>query len=158
VLGRIDHRKFEACFLPRTRGYFKESAGSGIAIDGKTVWGSESGEWKAILIVSARADEVGLVLGQVQTEAVFARSMRGHREIENKPHRVLDVVFREDYARKGKDRSAANPAILRKITVSLIRPEATGKYHTRKLSLNRKRLHSALDYLIPAEAVCKKVA
>ncbi|MDR2177143.1 MAG: ISAs1 family transposase, partial [Treponema sp.] len=70
VLGRIDHRKFEACFLSWTRGYFRERAGAGsvIAIDGKTVRGSESGERKAIHIVSAWADEMGLVLGQVQTE------------------------------------------------------------------------------------------
>jgi hypothetical protein len=42
VLGRIDHRKFEACFLSWTRGYFREWAGAGsvIAIDGKTVRGS----------------------------------------------------------------------------------------------------------------------
>jgi hypothetical protein len=70
VLGRIDHRKFEAGFLSRTRDYFKEkvSAGSVIAVDGKTIWGSESDERKAIYMVSAWADEVGLVPGQVQTE------------------------------------------------------------------------------------------
>jgi hypothetical protein len=69
VLGRIDHRKFEACFLSWIRGYFKEkvSAGSVIAVDGKTVRGSASDERKAIHIVSAWADELGLVLGQVQT-------------------------------------------------------------------------------------------
>ncbi|MDR2363248.1 MAG: ISAs1 family transposase, partial [Spirochaetaceae bacterium] len=69
VLGRIDHRKFEGCFLSWTRGYFRErmSTGSVIAVDGKTVRGSENGERKAIHIVSAWADEVGLVLGQVQT-------------------------------------------------------------------------------------------
>jgi hypothetical protein len=41
VLGRIDHRKFEGCFLSWARGYFRErmSAGSVIAVDGKTVWG-----------------------------------------------------------------------------------------------------------------------
>ncbi|MDR1317012.1 MAG: ISAs1 family transposase, partial [Spirochaetales bacterium] len=42
VLGRIDHRKFEECFRSWTQGYFKEriSAGSVVAIDGKTVRGS----------------------------------------------------------------------------------------------------------------------
>src|SRR5215510_1079736 len=39
VLSRIDHRKFEECFLNWTRGYFRQRAqpGSVIAIDGKTV-------------------------------------------------------------------------------------------------------------------------
>jgi hypothetical protein len=70
VLGRIDHRKFEVCFLAWTRGYFRERVGAGavIAVDGKTVRGSESEERKAIHIVSAWADELGLVLGQTQTE------------------------------------------------------------------------------------------
>jgi predicted transposase YbfD/YdcC len=70
ALGRIDHQKFEPCFLSWTRGYFKEraSAGSVVAIDGKTARGSASEERKAIPIVSAWADELGLVLGQAQTE------------------------------------------------------------------------------------------
>ncbi|MDR2177873.1 MAG: ISAs1 family transposase [Treponema sp.] len=51
-------------------GSFRKWAGtdSVIAIDGKTVRGSESGERKVIHIVSAWADEMGLALGQVQTE------------------------------------------------------------------------------------------
>jgi hypothetical protein len=40
---------------------------SSIALDGKRVRGSESDERKAIHIVSAWADELGLVLGQIQT-------------------------------------------------------------------------------------------
>jgi predicted transposase YbfD/YdcC len=287
VLGRIDHRKFEECFLSWTRGYFREkvSAGSVIAIDGKTVRGSESEERKAIHIVSAWADEVGLVLGQVQTEeksneitaipallgaldisgcivtidamgcqkaiaadivaqkggytlalkdnhpevyaearelfetidepscsfpsntevtkdhgriekreawlctdlswfagltawaglmamgcirstrtikgvvtteiryylttltdvAAFAHSVRSHWGIENKLHWMLDVAFREDYARNRKDHSAANLAILRKITLNLIRLEPTEKYRKRKFSLNRKRLYASYE-------------
>jgi predicted transposase YbfD/YdcC len=69
-LGRIDHQKFEECFRSWIHGYFKErmSAGSVIALDGKTVRGSASEERKAIHIVSTWADELGLALGQVQTE------------------------------------------------------------------------------------------
>jgi predicted transposase YbfD/YdcC len=287
VLGRIDHRKFEECFLSWTLGYFRErvSAGSVIAIDGKTVRGSESDERKAIHIVSAWADEMGLVLGQVQTEeksneitaipallealdisgciitidamgcqkaiaaaivakhggytlalkenhpevyaetrelfegidepgcnfpsytevtkdhgriekreawlctdlsgiaglaawaglmamgcirstrtvrgvvttdiryylatltevGEFARSVRSHWGIENKLHWMLDVAFREDYARNRKDHSAANLAILRKITLNLIRLEPTEKYRKQKLSLNRKRLYASYE-------------
>jgi predicted transposase YbfD/YdcC len=287
VLGRIDHRKFEACFLSWTQGYFKEkaSAGSVIALDGKRVRGSAGEERKAIHIVSAWADELGLVLGQIQTAeksneitaipallealdisgciitidamgcqktiaqavaaqqgdytlalkenhpevyaeaqelfaginepscsfphatevtkdhgriekreawlctdlswfadlaawaglmamgcirsrrtvkgvvttelryylttltdvAVFARSVRTHWGIENKLHWILDVVFREDYARNRKDHSAANLAIIRKITLNLLRLEPTEKYRSQKLSLNRKRLYASYE-------------
>jgi predicted transposase YbfD/YdcC len=287
VLGRIDHRKFEACLLSWTRGYFREriSAGSVIALDGKTVRGSASDERKAIHIVSAWADELGLALGQVQTEeksneitaipallealdiagcivtidamgcqkaiardivakkgdytlalkenhpevyadaqelfasidepscsfphykeitkdhgriekreawlcvdlswfaglaawaglmalgcirstrtikgvtttelryylttltdvVAFAHSARRHWGIENKLHWMLDVAFREDYARNRKDHSAANLTILRKIVLNLIRLEPTDKYRKRKLSLNRKRLYASYE-------------
>jgi predicted transposase YbfD/YdcC len=287
VLGRIDHRKFEACFRSWTQSYFKErmSPGSIITLDGKTVRGSVSEEGKAIHIVSAWADELGLALGQIQTaeksneitaipvllealdisgcivtidamgcqktiapnivakhggytlalkenhpevyaevrelfegidepscafsqytevtkghgriekreawlctdlswfadlaawaglmamgcirstrtvkgatttelryylttltEAVaFAHSVRTHWGIENRLHWVLDVVFREDYAHNRKDHSAANLALLRKITLNLIRLEPTEKYRTRKFSLNRKRLYASYE-------------
>jgi predicted transposase YbfD/YdcC len=65
--------------------------------------------------------------------------------IENKPHWVLDAVFREDYARNRKDRSAADPAVVRKITLNLIRLEPTEKYGSRKFSLNRKRLYASYE-------------
>jgi predicted transposase YbfD/YdcC len=284
VLGRIDHNKFEECFLAWTRGYFRERArpGSVIAIDGKTVRGSATDTERGIHLVSAWADELGLVLGQVKTSeksneitaipqllsaldlsgciitidamgcqkqiasdiiqgkgdyvlalkgnhpevytevtelfgekdlgeaeytevtkdhgridkreawlykdlswfedkkdwpglkafgcirssrtvkdattieyryfltsltdtAQFAHSVRSHWGIENKLHWTLDVVFREDYARNRKDHSAANLAVLRKITLNLIRLEPTEKYQKQKLSLNRKRLYASYN-------------
>jgi hypothetical protein len=50
ILGRINHKKFEECFLNWTRGYFRERAepGSIIAIDGKTVRGSATDTEKGI--------------------------------------------------------------------------------------------------------------
>ena len=69
VLARIDHKKFEECLMNWTHGYFRERVqpGSVIAIDGKTVRGSGKKEGKGIHLVSAWADELGLVLGQVRT-------------------------------------------------------------------------------------------
>jgi hypothetical protein len=62
----------------------------------------------------------------------------------------LDVVFREDYARNRKDHSAANLAVLRKITLNLIRLEKTEEYQKEKFSLNRKRLYPSYnpDFLL----------
>jgi predicted transposase YbfD/YdcC len=77
--------------------------------------------------------------------AQFARSVRSHWGIENKLHWVLDVAFREDYARNRKDHSAANLAVLRKITLNLLRLEPTEKYERQKLSLNRKRLYASYN-------------
>jgi predicted transposase YbfD/YdcC len=50
VLGRIDHTKFEECFMNWTRGYFRERAepGSVTAIDGKTVRGSAADSERGI--------------------------------------------------------------------------------------------------------------
>jgi predicted transposase YbfD/YdcC len=284
VLGRIDSKKFESCFRDWTSGYFKERAraGSVIAIDGKTVRGSAEGTKSGIHLVSAWAEELHLVLGQVQTReksneitaipellsaldlagcvvtidamgcqkqiakdittkkgdyvlslkenhpevyaevrdlfdqtllsepgyteitkdhgriekreawldtnlswfagqnqwaglngfgcirsirtvknstsieyryfltsladtAQFARSVRAHWGIENKLHWTLDVAFREDYARNRKDHSAANLAVLRKITLNLIRLEPTETYLKQKLSVNRKRLYASYN-------------
>jgi hypothetical protein len=109
VLGRIEHRKFEACFLSWTRGYFKEkvSAGLVIAVNGKTVRRSESDERKAIHIVSAWAESyawfwdkykpgeksneitaIQALLTTLTGVSAFAHSVRTHWGIENKLHWV----------------------------------------------------------------------
>ena len=69
VLARIDSKKFEESFFLWTRDYFKERVRPGlvIAIDGKTSRGSAGEGKKALHLVSAWADEMALVLGQVQT-------------------------------------------------------------------------------------------
>jgi predicted transposase YbfD/YdcC len=54
-----------------------------------------------------------------------------------------DLAFWEDYARNRKDHSAANLAVLRKITLNLIRLEPTEKFEKQKFSLGRKRLYTS---------------
>ena len=69
VLRQIDSKRFAECLTSWVGGYFQQHRdGSIIAIDGKTVRKSDDGERKAIHLVSAWADELRLVLGQVQTE------------------------------------------------------------------------------------------
>jgi predicted transposase YbfD/YdcC len=70
---------------------------------------------------------------------------RDRGRIENKPHWVPDAVFREDYARNRKDRSAADPAVVRKITLNLLRLEPAENCRARKFSLNRKRLYASYE-------------
>jgi predicted transposase YbfD/YdcC len=66
--------------------------------------------------------------------------VRAHWGIENSLHWVLDVAFREDECRKRKDNSAENFAILRHITLNLLKREKTCKR-----SIAGKRLLSGWD-------------
>jgi predicted transposase YbfD/YdcC len=58
--------------------------------------------------------------------AEFAAWIRGHWDIENGLHWVLDVVFREDRSRIRREHAGANLAMIRRVAVSLLR-RAPGK-------------------------------
>jgi predicted transposase YbfD/YdcC len=67
-------------------------------------------------------------------------AVRTHWGIENKVHWVLDIVFREDDCRIRKDNGAENFAVLRHITLNLLKQEKSTK-----LSLRAKRKRAAWD-------------
>jgi predicted transposase YbfD/YdcC len=71
--------------------------------------------------------EIRYYLTTLTEAAAFARSVRPHGGIKNRLHWILDVVFREAYARNRKDHSTANLTLLRKITLNLIRLEPMEK-------------------------------
>jgi predicted transposase YbfD/YdcC len=56
-----------------------------------------------------------------RTAAEFAGRVRGHRGIENGRHWVLDVAFHEDRSRIWAKHAGANPALIRRVAVSLLR-------------------------------------
>ena len=60
------------------------------------------------------------------TAAEFARYVRGHWDIENGLHWVLDVVFREDRSRVREGNAGANLAMIRRVAASLL-SRAPGK-------------------------------
>jgi len=70
---------------------------------------------------------------------LLLHAVRSHWSIENSFHWTLDVTFREDAARLRSGDSAENFAILRHISLNLL------KHHPAKLSLKRKRFKAALD-------------
>lgn len=63
----------------------------------------------------------------------FARAVRAHWAIENSLHWVLDVSFDEDGARNRADNGPENLAILRRLTLNLLRTARP------KLPISRKR-------------------
>jgi predicted transposase YbfD/YdcC len=79
----------------------------------------------------------------------IARVVRTHWHIENRLHWVLDVVFREDFARLRNDNAPANMAIVRHMAINLLR-QATP---TTSLKNRRKRAGWNTNYL---EAVLRQ--
>jgi predicted transposase YbfD/YdcC len=73
----------------------------------------------------------------------LARLIRQHWSIENQCHWVLDVTFDEDQCRARKDHAAQNLAMLRKVTLSLLKQDTTIKD-----SLRGKRYRAALDEIV----------
>jgi predicted transposase YbfD/YdcC len=68
------------------------------------------------------------------TAKEIAEVIRGHWEIENGLHWILDVAFREDESRTRDLNAGANLALLRRVAVSLLkRVKAKGSIETRRL-------------------------
>ena len=88
--------------------------------------------------------EVGYYISSLRPNARrLARAIRGHWEIENGLHWVLDVVFRED-ARRVYDRLAAqNIAFLNRLALSVLRGDPTKA----SLKVKRKRAGWDIGYL-----------
>ena len=70
------------------------------------------------------------------TPEQFAKAVRAHWRIENGLHWVLDMTFDEDRARNRKDNGPENLAILRRLTLNLLRKARPG------VSIRRKRKRS----------------
>jgi predicted transposase YbfD/YdcC len=86
------------------------------------------------------SEEVRYFIGSKKAKArTYAKALRNHWSIENSLHWQLDVTFDEDDNRVTKRNGAENLALLRRLTLSLL------KAHPEKLSIAKKRFAAALD-------------
>ena len=115
--GRIERRRHTVChdvaWLFSDRRYPDEPVFPGLAMIGLV----ESEVERAGRVERERRYYVGSA--RLDAES-FARAVRGHWEIENRLHWVLDVVFRDDLARLRTGHGPANMAVVKHMAVNLL--------------------------------------
>jgi len=137
----------------KNRGRLETRAVCSIDVSSMDVFASWAGLKNITEIISTReikerntTVETRYFISSLPADAeLLGKAIRSHWSIENSLHWVLDVVFREDYARNRKDHSAENMATLRRMAINFIKKETSSK-----TSIRGKRLKAAWsnDYLI----------
>ncbi|GHV37792.1 ISAs1 family transposase [Synergistales bacterium] len=117
--SRIEKREIYSIGIPNDIKEFAEWPGLKsitMVVSTRQITGKEPTIERRFYLSSlpARAEQIG-------------NAIRAHWGIENSLHWILDVDFREDYARNRKNHSAENMAILRHIVVNLVKKENSSK-------------------------------
>jgi predicted transposase YbfD/YdcC len=115
-------------------------------------WFTEKAEWaglRSFIMVEAEREVLGQAvtverryfISSLAADAKQAlRAVRGHWQVENSLHWVLDVAFREDACRTRTAHAPENLATLRHIAVNLLKQERSCK-----LGVKSKRLKAGWD-------------
>jgi predicted transposase YbfD/YdcC len=82
---------------------------------------------------------------------LLLRSIRAHWQIENSLHWVLDMAFREDESRVRKGHAAQNLAVLRQLTLNLLKQDTSVKAG---IVAKRKRAGWDHNYLLSLLCSC----
>ena len=130
--GRIEGRR---CWVTQDTDWFTE----------KTAWAG----LRSFIMVEAEREVMGRAarverryfISSLPADAKQAlRAVRGHWQVENSLHWVLDVAFREDACRTRTGHAPENLATLRHIAVNLLKQERSCK-----LGVKSKRLKAGWD-------------
>ncbi len=96
------------------------------------------------------AEELRYFIGSKPAAQTYGQALRGHWSIENNLHWQLDVSFSEDQNRVRERRAAESLALVRRLTLMLL------KRHPARLSLARKLYAAALETTFLEEILCGK--
>ncbi len=128
--GREEYRCYTV--LPTTEGIRHADAWANLTTIGRC--------YSERTVKGATTSEARYFIGDKKASAkYYANGLRHHWGIENNLHWQLDVNFAEDANRVQKRNAAENLALLRRLTLSLL------KAHPSKDSIARKRFAAALD-------------
>jgi predicted transposase YbfD/YdcC len=128
--GREEYRRYTVLYTPEAIRHREEWVGLaaiGMCYSERTIAGETTSEARYFI-------------GSKKARARFyAAGLRNHWGIENSLHWQLDVTFKEDANRVSRRNGAENLALLRRLTLCLL------KAHPEKLSIAKKRFAAALD-------------
>ena len=125
--AELEHSQFESVEKDHGRIETRTTIATG-----EIAWSGADAEWKDLrsfvrvtgtrTIGDKTTSEDRYYLSSLEPSAAkLAEAIRGHWGIENYLHWMLDVQFKEDYSRVRRDHGPRNMAVLRKVSLNLLR-------------------------------------